>query len=200
MKLLRDKCAKAAEVLGRYYAEIGAIASRDVSKWLVGLLAKLDAVPLRDAGALYFVPRHRLPEWQAIVAVLRASTENKVRQMPTLRSDEAVEAIIAAVERDARDAAKEIEDELSTGELGTRAIGTRKERAEAIAEKVRHYEDLLGTSLDTLRGRLQTLDAKIATAALASGGEDFAKSLDIFLPIGFDPSAAEQTSDASEAA
>lgn len=145
---------------------------QDASYWLSRLVRNVDSISLRDRGGVYFVPRNRLEEWRAYVAAIRASSSHMVYEIPALRSDEAVAAIIDSLTRESEDEAIAIEAELENGDLGGRAIKTRGERCEAMSRKVASYEQLLGRGLDTLRERLERLQANVAAAALASSAPE----------------------------
>jgi len=145
------------------------LSTEDVSNWLVRRAALLKAVPLRESGGLYFVPAPNLPRWHAEAQALRTCSGHTLCEIPAMRSEEAVSAILDAVQREAESEAMAMEEELSGG-LGNRAITTRISRTEAVEAKVSLYEGLLGSSLETLRSRLSLLRANLS-AALLSGDE-----------------------------
>jgi hypothetical protein len=80
-----------------------------------------------------------------------------------------MEAILAAVQQEAESAVSLIDEEISReGEdsLGTRALVSRKKRAQSIRAKVAYYEKLFSTELPALQQRLEDLDVEIAGAIL----------------------------------
>lgn len=162
----------AARLRTDYEAHLASISQRDVSHWMCGLLETVHAVSLRDTGGVYFVPRADLPVWRQVVAALRACSAHEVYEVPALRTEEAVEAILAAVAREAANAATEMEDELMDAALGQRAIRTRAERCERMRAKLAAYEELLGRGLDTITKRVGDLQANLAAAALIASPEE----------------------------
>jgi hypothetical protein len=148
------------------------LAHNDVSFWLSHLVRRVDSISLRESGGVYFIPRNRLDEWRTFVASIRAVSSHVLYEVPALRSDEAVSAIIDSLTREAEEEAKGIETELEQGELGGRAIKTRAERCQSMSQKIASYEELLGQSLDVLRDRYEHLQANIAAAALSASSTE----------------------------
>jgi hypothetical protein len=162
----------AAKATAIFDASRAQLTHNDVSFWLARLVQNVDSIRLRDSGGVYFIPRNRLDEWRTFVAAIRAASSHVIYEVPALRSDEAVAAIIDSLTREAEEEAKGIETELDQGELGGRAIKSRAARCQAMSQKVSAYEELLGQSLDVLRERLEHLQASIAMAALSASEED----------------------------
>lgn len=156
------------QIKNAFDANLEHLAPEDISTWLVGMAYEAQAVPLRDGGGIYFVPKTKLADWRKLVGVLRSISQHAVYEIPALRSDEAVSAILAAIEREAETEALAMEEALADDNLGPRALHGRASRCDAVEQKVAAYEELLGTKLDSLRGRLDKLRAKIAHAAMAA--------------------------------
>jgi hypothetical protein len=158
----------ALAIRNEFGTHLDRLAPEDVSVWLSRMMVKLDAVALRDTGGIYFVPNGRVELLRAIAMVLRAVTAHVVYEMPAIKSEGAVEAILAAVESEAVQAAKKMEGALSDGALGARGLANREEQCREVERKVAGYESLLGRSLDGLRERLEKLRANIAVAIMAA--------------------------------
>jgi len=141
----------------------------EVSQWLAGrVLPELDALSLRDKGGIYFVPKHRLDLWRTVVKALRQVSSHAVFEVAAMRTEEAVVAILDAVEREAAALAEEMERELIEADLSVRALRNRVGKLETVAGKVSTYEALLGSNLDKLRERLESLNAQMAAAILTA--------------------------------
>lgn len=140
----------------------------DVSGWMSKLIRTTQAVALRDTGGVYFVPRSHVDTYRRIAGAIHAASGHKLFEVPALRSDEAVEAILDAVIREAEGEVGSMETELDTEDLGERALRTRQNRCERMREKVKLYEELLGKSLEGLHKRMEGLEASITTAILVS--------------------------------
>lgn len=152
------------------------IAAADVGTWVVTLAEKkLMGVRLRDRGGLYFIPANVVPLWRKLTEAVQAVNPGfQLYEVPAMKSDEAVRAVLDAVVREAESEANEMQQQLTDGELGKRALSARVNRCDDIKAKLAHYEQLLGVSLDRLRGNIDTLKADLGAAALLSLSDDLA--------------------------
>lgn len=151
----------------------------DISMWLAGTLVKqVSAVSLRDKGGFYFVPRTTIDQWRRMVKALRSVSQHKVYELPAMTCAEAVEAVLDAVQMEAEAAAQKMETELVEEDLTARVLRNRIKSLDKIAAKVEMFEGILGPNLDTLRARLEMLNAQITaaifTAEAAENQEDAA--------------------------
>jgi len=170
-------------------------AATDISQWLVKLCEAHDGVSPRERGGIYFIPKPRLESFREQVGALHEASESRVFYIPAMKSDEAVEAILDAVTREAQDAAASMEDvlnrhleaiaereaflEAGTPELansataagkrvlGKRAIRTQLTKLQPLGRKLKLYEALLGKSMAALQKRLDDVKANLVVAALA---------------------------------
>lgn len=158
-----------------YEYQLTVCSSEDVASWLVRLARRLDGLALRDTGGFYYLPPDRIEEWAKATRALRAVSSHQTFMIPAMRSVDAVSAILDALENEAQAEAETMESELLAGingkSLGERALTGRVARCESMERKVSRYEGLLGTKLDALRGRLESLRANLAAAALAAMGD-----------------------------
>ena len=158
-----DKIASIRQAHAEHWQRLS---SNDVSGWLTRyLVPAVQAVRLRESGGIYFVPQPHLQRFRQIAGALCSATDHVVYQVPALRSDEAVEAILAAVLLEADGEIDGMAGELDAGELGKRALRTREGRCDALRLKVEAYEQLLGRSMEALRERLGGLRGSIVEAA-----------------------------------
>lgn len=157
-----------------YEAYLPLISANDVGIWLVLLSeAKLMAVSLRQRGGLYFIPANVVPLWRSLTAAIQQVNPNfKLYEVPAMKSDEAVRAVLDAVVREAEEESAQMQQQLDDGALGKRALSSRVTRCDDIKAKLAHYEELLGVSLDKLRGNIDSLQADLGAAALASLAAD----------------------------
>jgi hypothetical protein len=153
-----------------FEAKRGAYQANDVSYHLSNrLLPVVNGVGLRERGGVYFVPRTGLDEWRRMVGAIRSVSSHRVFEIPALRSDEAVAAVLDAVQQEAEAAAREIEELMDNPEKGPRALTSAAERCVAIGQKVKSYEALLGANIEGLRARLDDLRGALTTEALLRG-------------------------------
>lgn len=149
------------------------LSTGDVGGWLSAQVYRLGGIALRDTGGFYFVPHHSVEEWRAIVRALRASrSAATVYEIPALRTEGAVDAILAAVEREAAAEAGAIEEALEAGDMGVRALRSREAATTKMERKLASYESMLGRALPALQARLETVRAGLATAILAAEAEE----------------------------
>lgn len=160
-----------ANIWASYESSLGRLTVNDVSTWLTGLTQELKAVSLRDTGGVYFIPRDQIDRFRQMAGSLKGVTKHQLFEVPALKTEEAVEAILDAVLNEADREVSTIETELDTSDLKARALRTRSSKAEALREKVEAYEQLLGRSMGAVKDRIEALKASIVAAELAAQAE-----------------------------
>lgn len=163
----------ATELAAAYDRHLNDLDGATVTGWLVGLARGLSAVGLKDTGGVYFVPRSGLAAWRAMGSVAAKVAGVRLHEIVAVLVDEHAErtvaAILAAVAREADQEASAMLAELSsTDPLGARALATRAKRCASLRAKVSDYGEMLGANMTELLGRLETLSAAVAAAALAA--------------------------------
>jgi hypothetical protein len=158
----------AGRIEEEYQACLGRLETTDISGWLADtLMTAAKAVSLRDTGGIYFIPREYVDLYTRYTEAIAGVSAHRFFLVPALRSDEAIEAVLDALCREAEQATLTVETELDNESLGKRALGTRMDAAEAMLEKVRTYENLLGRGLGQLVKRIEGLKAGITVALLS---------------------------------
>lgn len=143
------------------------LSTEDVSAWLTYVSKKtLDGVAMRGGGGVYFVPHAKLPELDTIVEALRACSTHSIYRIPAMAGDDAVQAILDAVEAEATAEATDIETALAEQKYGARGLETRINRTDEVEQKVARYEALLGVKVEALRARLDTLRQNLTVAMI----------------------------------
>lgn len=147
----------------------------DVSTWLSKLMKpELKAVTLRDTGGVYFIPRDYVDTYRQMVSAIGEASEHQLFEVPALKTDEAVEAILDAVLREADQECTAMETELDTGDLKKRALKARAGKCDDLRVKVEAYEKLLGKSLPKVQQRIEDLKASVVAAELTVQGSEAA--------------------------
>lgn len=157
----------AEQIMDSYAKHLEHLVPSDVSQVLVSLAESQQALSLRGRGGFYFLPPAGLEKFRAAARVLRTVSSHVCYEIPAMRSDRAVEAILAAVEREALAEATTIEKAIDEG-MGARALRGKADHVAQVERKVAIYERLLGTSLVDLQERLQTLRARLSEAAIVA--------------------------------
>ena len=160
------------EVLADYSKARGVLATTDIGNWLCDTLTTLGGVPLRDRGGVYFVPQDRVATWERVTTALQACSLHKVHRVPAMRSQDAVEAILAAVTADTRKACQTIAEDIGSATLGKRALETRENQTADLLERLDRYEGLLGTRLDELRTAIDETRSAVAVARMMTSRQE----------------------------
>ncbi len=138
----------------------------DVSAWLSVTVARMaDSVGLRDRGGVYFVPADRVDLWRRVTRAVEAASANRIFEVPAVKTDGAVEAILASVRRDAEFELQELETYMA-GDVSTKGLNSMDRRASATRAKIAHYAALLGATLPDLNQRLETLTGAVVASRL----------------------------------
>lgn len=138
----------------------------DVGPWLCRLLESLDAVPLREHGGVYFVPRPEVPVWRSMCAALAACSQHVISSVPAMRGIDAVEAFIDAAQEEASAEVARLQAELGDTELGARALRTRVARLEKVESKLQRYEMLLGKAVPAVHANIEAVRANAMIALI----------------------------------
>lgn len=138
----------------------GLLSTTDISSALVNIASVLGAVGLRDRGGIYFVPKESIDTLHVMKTVFSVVTAHVIHEIPALKSDETVSAIVDALRREVQDAVVNVEGEINM-DMGTRAAANRIKEMDALADKVSGYETLLGLELSDIQSHLSSLKAKL---------------------------------------
>jgi hypothetical protein len=164
--------SRAVSIQGAYQAQMGRVSASQVSSSLVRIIESLGGTRLRPSGAVYWLPGNRIDEWSRIADAVEQAADGAKTAIYMLRhrlDHDAVRAVRDAVITEVQSEAQRICDEVTTGELGGRALETRKKQAAELRAKVLLYEDLLSVGLDGLHGAIDRADQAAATATLLLG-------------------------------
>ena len=105
-----------------------------------------------------------------VAEALRAASGHVLYELPTMRSGEAVRAVLDSLEADAASEAGAIAEALCAGKLGDKARAGKGDKVRELEAKLGRYEALLGSKLDSFRAKLETLRASLAVDALENMG------------------------------
>ena len=159
-------------ILGKvqYYENL--LTHDDISMWLLWVAnsTQVRSVSLRQRGGFYFIPNASVPFWRSIAEAVRDCSGHSMFEIPAMRSDEAVEAVLYSLQRESVAAFKELESYLA-GETSTRGLNSCERRVELIRAKVKHYVDLLGVEQPKLTEQLDRLRGAITAARITEVAE-----------------------------
>ncbi len=155
------------QIWDAYNKALDQLDAADISTWLIRQAEANQSVRLREGGGIYFVPEDRVERWHKVSALIEASCYGaSVYEVPAVRSEKAVEAILAALVAEATQELERIGKELSEQPLGKRGIMTRQSACSGILKKLTHYETLLGAKLTDVRGSVTALEGRLVEALM----------------------------------
>lgn len=139
--------------------------SVDVSSWLLGLLGSslLHAVPLRHAGGFYFIPTDKVDLWREIVRCVQAVGSNVLHEIPAMKTDSAIEAILSQVRAEAEARLNAMADYLK-GDVSTKGLNATERDAAFVRQKLQNYIDTLGIALPELTNWCEQIHGAVQAA------------------------------------
>lgn len=161
----------AAKLLDEYERQRQVLPGNSVSKALIALLQHhLGATSLRERGGVYWLPGSKLPAWREVIQVVESSAMSGARNAVYVYSHrmdaDAVRGVFDAICGEVSQEADRLQAEVFSGELGSRAMATRRDEAKAMRTKVKLYEELLGVSLGHLTQSLEKVETSLAASTL----------------------------------
>lgn len=155
------------EINERFATARRELVASDLSSWLVRRVWKASAVALRDTGGIYFVPETQARAWEEFADVFHKVGASRVHVIPAMKSERAVEAVMAAVIAETEAEVAAVLKRIENGELGGRALKTQAAKCDAMADKLRTYEQLLGVRMGDMQRLVQEADARVSMLLLA---------------------------------
>lgn len=153
------------------YKEAAAVVpSQSVTRVLTTALGNLNGIALRPAGAVYWVPKDAIDAWHDIAEVMEAAAITKgdiaVYALKTTNDESALRAIKDGIADEVKRVTDAIMGDLMSGELGVRALESRKEEAIALAKRLKEYEAIIGETLTDIREQIEATETSAAEAVM----------------------------------
>jgi hypothetical protein len=164
--------SSADRLIDGYEKNQSEITGSKIGGWLGDMVRHCHAVALRWTGGIYFIPAEHMDKFHTWMEAFMDGSDNTVFEVPALRSSEAVEAILDAVEREAGEELAAIEEEIATGDLGANALKTREKRCDELRNKLQSYVGLLGSRLDGINDKLDVTKASVVETILLAEEAD----------------------------
>ena len=140
--------------------------AEDISMMLRELCRKLSAISLRASGGFYFIPPQSVDAFTRASTALAAASGCRCWQIPAMKTEGTVQAILNAVRAEAEGIIRELDDALDADVDGERALNSKVRRCQAAEQKVADYEALLGQRLEDIGSSLTHMRARITEAAM----------------------------------
>ena len=140
-----------------------------LSGWLVGQVEQRKAIRLRDTGGIYFVPEGYVQSWREFGDALAEASASRVYEVPAVKNEQAALALIEALTQDLQGRVAHLDQDID--DRGVRGLRSKAAKCEELAGKVRVYEALFSTKLDSLNEMVSRLDGRIVQAVLVAEAE-----------------------------
>lgn len=160
--------AQREKVTAGYIGHQITLSPNDISGMLLRFCEGHDSVPMRARGGFYFLPPAGVERFRRAAQALRQVSGHSLYEVPAMKSEQAVEAILAAIKHEAEAEAQAMVQILDSGEAGARSLRSQSRRCERAETKLARYEELLGQKLPELQSRLSTLRSRLTEAALVA--------------------------------
>jgi len=156
--------------------ELPRLGGTEQSGWLTHLVkSKLRGIPFGN-GQFFIAPQY-VPHWRALAASL-APLGIRLHEIPAMRSEQAVAAVVASLEAYSGKLAAELEEELSNYDqaqadpkrrkIQQRVVDSRIEKANEQLKIIMTYETLFDTKLDELRAKFDEAKAAFMRLSITS--------------------------------
>jgi hypothetical protein len=142
-----------------------ALATGDVSMWLLKVAEIAKAVSLRDRGGFYFIPLQQVELWRSVVTAVRSVSSHKLYEMPAVRNDDVVEAVLDAVRREAEQGLSACETYLTT-DVSTRGLNAWERDLDKLRGKLADYAALLGQALPDFTAKVEYLSGLVVATRI----------------------------------
>jgi hypothetical protein len=165
---------QAQKVRDAYRRQLGLLHLSQVSTALVAVLDDLKGTRLRPSGGLYWLPERKLADWHPAALAAEEAAEGKPSAVHILRhrlDAAAVRAIRDAIVAEVLTEATRMHDEIVSGELGERALESRRAQLGQLREKIALYEELLQVGLGGLFQAVDRTEQAAAAAVLIASAQ-----------------------------
>lgn len=156
-------------VLAAFRRHNGRLTNQQVGSALVKLMLHFGGARLRPTGGVYWLSGDRVEDWRAATDVLTAAADGGQSKSYFVEHELDADSIVAvrdALVTEVTNETRRIQQEIQSGELGGRALETRKNEAAALRQKVEAYEGILSVTLDSLKQGLDRIALSQGLAAL----------------------------------
>lgn len=165
-----------AAVKGYFAEELPRLGGTEQSQWLTHLVkSKLRGIPFGN-GQFFIAPQY-VPHWRALAAAL-APLGIRLHEIPAMRSEQAVAAVVASLEAYSGKLADELEEELSNYDqaqadpkrrkIQQRVVDSRIQKADEQLKIIMTYETLFDTKMEDLRAKFDAAKAAFMRLSMTS--------------------------------
>ena len=168
-------CCREDEVSAAYQRQRGVLDASAITDLMVGAVYAASGVSLRPSGGFYWVRDDKLAEVRAIAEAAKTASLNgqtSVFFLNICHDEDMCEAVVAALTNEIVSDVAKMTEEIDSGDLGKRALETRRSRAIALTAKVTELAGVLGANLSTLTTALEQIKTKAAEAIIVEAASN----------------------------
>lgn len=156
-------------IVGAFNTARGLVGGDAVGELFCKYLNTLNATSLRPSGGVYWLAEEKLYLWEKLAHAVEPTAHKGECSCYLLRNvmdEDAIRCVCDAITAEVRAESQKRYDEVTSGELGARALENRKCEADILAAKVAEYEQILNLSLPALHEACQRLRSAAAAAEM----------------------------------
>jgi hypothetical protein len=165
VKVLRDNINFGSRIIDSFVAMRDVFTSEDVSQWLTWSAERHQAVRMRGAGGVYFVPQPKQADWNMLADALGLVSKHRVYRIPALKVTSAADAVIDALMQECTammdDMVEFVQEQNTNDKPAPRAAATRLKKLDGMKDKIALYAGAVDRNLDALQDRLKSMRATI---------------------------------------
>lgn len=163
--------ASQAKIQSAYEVYRATLGGTAIGGALVEIVKTLQGVSLKDSGGVYWLPPDKCERWEEIIKAFESAGDNKVYIMRTVMDLQTVRAVSDNIADEVLKANQDLQDEICSGKLGEQAVLNRLEKARALHQRVRSYEEILGKTMQGLHDAILVADTAAASAVAVQESE-----------------------------
>jgi hypothetical protein len=160
---------RAEPITTQFNKQLGLVRPASITTSLTAIIGHLGGTPLRPNGCVYWLPEYSIGKWIQVTDVIAGASHNGRNAVHIIRHDLDADAILAvkdAIMAEIQTAVHRIADDLSTGDMGERALDNRQQQARELRGKIAEYEKILSVGLGQLHSAIDDTEVAIGQAAL----------------------------------
>lgn len=164
--------------LARYQTAIDEVSLHGMDIWIRRMMEGfVHVVALGERGKPFYVAPSKMDVWERVkTAITTANPRHVFRQIPAMKSQDCIDAVLDACMREVETQTDLIYEELDSDALGSRALKTRLGNLDSLLSKMESFESVLGPKVEDLRTSIA--DCRVAvTLAAASEMEDSSEAV-----------------------
>ena len=139
------------------------ICSTTVGVCLADVARQMGAVPLREAGGVYWLPDDKLPEWEAFAHDIERAGPNKVYVLKVKATPEMIRCVGDFLCTMAETQVAEMMAALDKDDVPASVVTSRKKKLDSLTKQVQDFEQAFSRTLTEIDARLGDAAAALLT-------------------------------------